>query len=159
MSNRLSDKVVIVTGAAQGIGFGCANLIASEGAAVMLGDVQEERGELAATQIRSAGGKAGFCKADVKNEKDCAGLVNKAVEIFGKVDGLVNNAGWFPRGTLEETTTELWEAVMQINLRGSFYCCKHAVPVMRETGGGKHCKYGIDLRNSGLAESRGVRGG
>jgi len=136
MSNRLGGKVVIVTGAAQGIGFGCASLIASEGAAVMLGDVQEERAELAATKIRDGGGKAEFCKADVKNEKECAGLVKKALESFGKVDGLVNNAGWFPRGTLEETTTELWEEVLQVNLRGSFYCCKHAVPVMRERGAG-----------------------
>jgi NAD(P)-dependent dehydrogenase (short-subunit alcohol dehydrogenase family) len=136
MSNRLGGKVVIVTGAAQGIGFGCASLIASEGAAVMLGDVQEEKGELAATQIRSSGGKAEFCKVDVKNEKECAGLVQKALGSFGRVDGLVNNAGWFPRGTLEETTTELWEEVLQVNLRGSFYCCKHAVPVMRERGGG-----------------------
>src|SRR5260370_22110309 len=136
MSNRLGGKVVIVTGAAEGIGFGCASLIASEGAAVMLGDVQEERAELAATRIRNGGGKAEFCKADVKNEKECAGLVKRALESFGRVDGLVNNAGWFPRGTLEETTTELWEEGMQLNLRGSFYCCKHAVPAMRERGAG-----------------------
>jgi NAD(P)-dependent dehydrogenase (short-subunit alcohol dehydrogenase family) len=136
MSNRLSGKVVIVTGAAQGIGSGCASLIASEGAAVVLGDVQAERGVVAATQIRSAGGKAEFCKADVKNEKECAGLVKKAVETFAGLDGLVNNAGWFPRGTLEETTTELWEEVIEINLRGAFYCCKYAVPVMGALGGG-----------------------
>jgi NAD(P)-dependent dehydrogenase (short-subunit alcohol dehydrogenase family) len=114
----------------------------------------EEKGELAATQIRSAGGKAEFCKADVKIEKECAGLVKKALGSFGRVDGLVNNAGWFPRGTLEETTTELWEEVMQVNLRGSFYCCKHAGERR-----GKHCKYGIDLRDPSLAESRGVRCG
>ena len=135
MSNRLSGKVVIVTGAAQGIGFGCASLIASEGAEVVLGDIQQEKGELAAAKIRNAGGKAEFCKVDVKKEQECALLVKKAVESFGRVDGLVNNAGWFPRGTLQETTTELWEEVLQVNLRGAFYCCKSAVPVMRERGG------------------------
>jgi NAD(P)-dependent dehydrogenase (short-subunit alcohol dehydrogenase family) len=135
MSNRLNGKVVVVTGAAQGIGFGCASLIAAEGAAVVLGDIQEERGELAAARIRSAGGKAHFCMADVKNEEQCSGLVEEAIRSLGRLDGLVNNAGWFPRATLEGTTTELWEEVMQVNLRGAFYCCKHAVPVMRKGGG------------------------
>ena len=135
MSNRLSEKVVIVTGAAQGIGFGCASLIAAEGAAVVLGDLQEEKGGLAAARIRSAGGKAHFCFVDVKNEGQCAGIVEEAMRSFGRLDGLVNNAGWFPRATLEGTTTELWDEVMQVNLRGAFYCCKHAAPVMRKSGG------------------------
>jgi len=135
MSNRLSGKVVIVTGAAQGIGFGCASLIAAEGAAVVLGDLQEEKGGLAAARIRSAGGKAHFCFVDVKNEGQCAGIVEEAMRSFGRLDGLVNNAGWFPRATLEGTTTELWDEVMQVNLRGAFYCCKHAAPVMRKSGG------------------------
>jgi len=136
MSNRLSGKVVVVTGAAQGIGFGCAELVASEGAAVVLGDIQREKGELAAEKIRAAKGKAHFCYANVKNEKDCSGLVENATRVFGRLDGLVNNAGWFPRATLEATTTDLWEDVLQVNLRGAFYCCKYAVPTMRETGGG-----------------------
>jgi NAD(P)-dependent dehydrogenase (short-subunit alcohol dehydrogenase family) len=135
MSNRLSEKVVIVTGAAQGIGFACASLIAAEGAAVVLGDIQEKRGELAAARIRSAGGKAHFCIVDVKNEEQCSGIVENAISSFGRLDGLVNNAGWFPRATLEGTTTELWDEVMQVNLRGAFYCCKHAAPVMRKGGG------------------------
>jgi NAD(P)-dependent dehydrogenase (short-subunit alcohol dehydrogenase family) len=136
MSNRLSGKVVVVTGAAQGIGFGCADLVALEGAAVVLGDLQREKGELATARIRAAGGKAHFCYADVKNEKDCSGLVENAIRVFGRLDGLVNNAGWFPRATLEATTTDIWDEVLQVNLRGAFYCCKYAVPAMRETGGG-----------------------
>jgi NAD(P)-dependent dehydrogenase (short-subunit alcohol dehydrogenase family) len=136
MSNRLTGKVVIVTGAAQGIGLGCATLLASEGAAVVLGDLQEERGESAAAQIRTAGGKAHFCHVDIKNEQDCAGLIQKAKQIFGKIDGLVNNAGWFPRGTLENTTSELWDEVLQVNLRGPFFCCKYAAPLLRTNGGG-----------------------
>lgn len=136
MSSRLSGKVVVVTGAAQGIGFGCADLVASEDAAVVLGDLQQEKGELATARIKAAGGKAHFCYADVRNEKDCSALIENAIRVFGRLDGLVNNAGWFPRATLEATTTELWDEVLQVNLRSAFYCCKYAVPAMRETGGG-----------------------
>jgi NAD(P)-dependent dehydrogenase (short-subunit alcohol dehydrogenase family) len=136
MSNRLNGKVVIVTGAAQGIGFGCASLIAAEGAPVIVGDIQDERGERAAADIRSAGGRAQFCHADIKSERDCIGLVESAKRAYGKLDGLVNNAGWFPRATLEETTTELWDEILQVNLRGAFYCCKHGIPAMQEAGGG-----------------------
>jgi len=135
MSNRLSGKVVVITGAAQGIGFGCASLIASERAAVVLGDIQQQNGEQAAEKIRASGGKAVFVHADVKKESDCAELIKAARNLHGRIDGLVNNAGWFPRATLEATTTELWDEVLQVNLRGAFYCCKYAVPAMRAGGG------------------------
>jgi NAD(P)-dependent dehydrogenase (short-subunit alcohol dehydrogenase family) len=134
--NRLRDKIVIVTGAAQGIGLGCARLLAAEGAAVVLGDIQKEQGERSAASIRSQGGEAIFCPADVRDEQQCRTLIEEAVATYGRLDGLVNNAGWFPRATLEETTTELWEKVLQINLRSAFYCCKHAVPRMRQAKGG-----------------------
>jgi NAD(P)-dependent dehydrogenase (short-subunit alcohol dehydrogenase family) len=55
---------------------------------------------------------------------------------FGRIDGLLNNAGWYPRATLEETTTEFWDKIQQVNLRGPFYCCKHAVPHLRAAAGG-----------------------
>jgi NAD(P)-dependent dehydrogenase (short-subunit alcohol dehydrogenase family) len=133
--NRLREKVIIVTGGAQGIGLGCAKLIATEGAKVVLGDIQKHRGEQSAVEVRKDGGEAMFCAVDVRSEEQCAALMEKAVQTYGKLDGLVNNAGWFPRATLEETTTELWEQVLQINLRSAFYCCKHAVPKMRANGG------------------------
>lgn len=135
MTGRLSGKAIVVTGAAQGIGFGCVRLVASEGAAVVLGDTQTQKGEEAAAEIRANGGKAHFVHADVKKESDCAALIQAARKTFGRLDGLVNNAGWFPRATLESTTTELWDEVLQVNLRGAFYCCKHAVPAMRANGG------------------------
>ena len=136
MAQRLSGKVVVVTGAAQGIGFECARMAASEGASVVLGDIQKERGEEAAAKIQKAGGCAIFQYADLTDESQCAALVDAAVKKFGKLNGLVNNAGWFPRARLEETTTGLWEKVMQVNLRSAFYVTKFAVPRMREAKGG-----------------------
>ncbi len=136
MSHRVKDKVVIVTGAAQGIGFGIAEMLAQEGAHVVIADKQADRGEAAANRIRTAGGDAFFQLTDVTSEGDCAALVRTTIERLGRLDGLVNNVGWFPRATLEETTTEFWEAVMNVNVRSAFYCCKHAIPAMQKSGGG-----------------------
>jgi NAD(P)-dependent dehydrogenase (short-subunit alcohol dehydrogenase family) len=136
MSGRLNGKVVVVTGAAQGIGFGCARMAASEGASVILGDIQKERGEEAAAKIRAGGGQAIFHYADLTDEPQCSSLVEAAIKKFGKLNGLVNNAGWFPRARLEETTTELWEKVMQVNLRSAFYVTKFAVPHLHKAKGG-----------------------
>src|SRR6266852_6860082 len=136
MSNRLQYKVIIITGAAQGIGFACARQCASEGADVVLADIQQDRGEQAAAAIRKEGGRASFHPVDVRDESQCAALVDHIFGTHKKLDGLVNNAGWFPRATLEQTTTELWEEVLHINLRSAFYCCKYAVHKMREAKGG-----------------------
>jgi NAD(P)-dependent dehydrogenase (short-subunit alcohol dehydrogenase family) len=136
MTKRLNEKVVVITGAAQGIGRGCAQMAAREGARVVIGDIQQEAGEATAAAIRAAGGKAVFHETNVVNETACAALMQAARDIYGRIDVLVNNAGWYPRATLEETTTELWEQILQINLRGAFYCCKYAIPVMRASGGG-----------------------
>ncbi|RMG65285.1 MAG: SDR family oxidoreductase [Chloroflexi bacterium] len=136
MAHRVQDKVIIVTGAAQGIGFGIAEMLAQEGARVVIADKQAEKGEAAAAKICAAGHTAIFQYADVTREADCAALVQIAVQRFGKLDGLVNNAGWFPRATLEETSTELWEAIMNVNVRSAFYCCKYAIPAMQRAGGG-----------------------
>lgn len=136
MGERVRGKVIVVTGAGQGIGFGCAQLLALEGASVVVADKQQERGEEAVGKIRNQGGIAKFRLTDVTSEEQCAALMDFTVQTFGKLDGLVNNAGWFPRGTLEETTTDLWEQVMQVNLRSSFFCCKYAVPKMRKAGKG-----------------------
>ena len=136
MSKRLEGKVVLVTGAAQGIGFACARMAAAEGASVVLGDIQKERGEEAAAAIRKEGGQAVFQHADLTDETQCIALVDAATKTFGRLNGVVNNAGWFPRARLEETTTELWEKVLQVNLRSAFYVTKHAVPRLREAKGG-----------------------
>lgn len=136
MADRVKDKSIIITGAAQGIGYGIAEMLAQEGAKVVISDINEAKGREAAQRLNDAGHTAHFQKCDVVSEDDCKALVDAAVKHFGRLDGLVNNAGWYPRATLEETTTELWEQIMRINARGPFYCCKHAVPAMRAAGGG-----------------------
>jgi len=133
---RVEGKVVIVTGGATGIGKGISSVLAREGASVVIANRNPERGEEAAREIGVAGGKALFVPADVSREEDCRNLVAAAVGEFGRLDGLVNNAGIFPRSTLEETTSELWDQIMAVNLKGPFFCCKYAVPELRKAGGG-----------------------
>ena len=135
MTGRVHGKVVIVTGAAQGIGRGCAEMLAREGAYVVIGDIQETVGATAAAAIRATGAEASFHRVDVEDEAQCAALIAATITTYGRLDGLVNNAGWYPRATLEETTTELWDQILNINLRSAFYCCKYAIPAMRSGGG------------------------
>jgi NAD(P)-dependent dehydrogenase (short-subunit alcohol dehydrogenase family) len=128
---RVEGKTIVVTGAAQGIGFACARRLAEEGASVVISDIQREQGEAAAKRIG-----ARFVFADVAIEGECVRLMDEAAGAAGRIDGLVNNAGWYPRATLEETTTEFWDKIQNINLRGPFYCCKFVAPYMRKAGGG-----------------------
>ena len=136
MTGRVANKVVVVTGAAQGIGRACAEALAAEGAQVVIADVQTAKGEAVVAGIQAAGGKAFFHYTDVLQEAQCAALMAAAVQTFGKLDALVNNAGWYPRATLEETSSELWEKVLNLNLRSAFYCSKYAVPYLSAAGGG-----------------------
>ena len=136
MTGRMAGKVVVVTGAARGIGRGCAEMLAREGARVVIGDIRVDEGTQTVEAIRAGGGEVTFQQTDVVEEEQCAALMDVAVETYGRLDALVNNVGWFPRGMLEETTTEFWEQVMAVNLRSAFYCCKHAVAHLRAAGGG-----------------------
>lgn len=136
MSKRLHGKVALVTGAGSGIGRGCAIRLASEGASVVMADLESSSGEDAAAQIRGGGGEAVFQATDVRDEARCLRAVEAAVSQFGGLDILVNNAGIYPRATLEETTEELWDRMLAINLKGPFFLCKHAAPVLRRRGGG-----------------------
>src|SRR5688500_3478337 len=136
MAGRVESRVAIVTGAGSGIGQGIARLLAREGARVVVAHRSAQTGEETVRQIRDAGGEARFHCTDVTRESDCADLVRATVAAYGGLDILVNNAGIFPRATLEETTEELWDQVMAVNLKGVFFCCKYAMPVMRERGGG-----------------------
>jgi NAD(P)-dependent dehydrogenase (short-subunit alcohol dehydrogenase family) len=152
MAGRVENKVAIVTGAGTGIGQGIARLLAREGARVVVANRSAETGEETVRLIREAGGEAHFHRTDVTQESDCAALVDATVGRYGGLDVLVNNAGIFPRATLEETSEELWDAIMAVNLKGVFFCCKHAVPAMRARGAGSIVNIGS--ANSYIGSSR-----
>ena len=129
---RLDGKAVLITGAASGIGRATAALLASEGAAVALADIDEARGRKAAQAIEGAI----FNRLDVTDETNWARVTEAVVESFGRLDGLINGAGIVLAASVEETTLEDWRGVMAVNLDGTFLGCKHVLGAMRETGGG-----------------------
>jgi len=133
---RLQDKVVIITGAAMGQGETEAKLFAAEGAKVVATDLQEEQLNRVVDEIRGAGGQALGLKHNVASEEDWKRVVEKAVEQFGKVDVLVNNAGISTDSTLDTFTMENWDKVISINLTGCVIGMKYVVPEMRKAGGG-----------------------
>ncbi|GAC1429295.1 MAG: SDR family oxidoreductase [Chloroflexota bacterium] len=135
MGGRVAGKVVIVTGAASGIGRGIAWELAAQGAKVVVADRDSAGGQ--ATVADAPGpGEAMYVPLDVVEEESCRQLVATAVERYGRLDGLVNNAGIYPRASLEETTLEFWDTMMDINLRGAFLLCRESVPHMVRGGGG-----------------------
>jgi NAD(P)-dependent dehydrogenase (short-subunit alcohol dehydrogenase family) len=115
-----------------------AGLFASEGARVVVSDVIEEAGEQAAEEIRAAGGQAAFVRADVSRAADAEAMVRFAVETFGGLHVLYNNAGVFlaDDGGTVETAEEVWDRVLAINLKGVWLGCKYGIPAMLDSGGG-----------------------
>ena len=133
---RLENKVALISGGARGMGAAEAKLFASEGAKVVIGDILVDEGHRTEAEINEAGGDCVFVRLDVTNEVSWKEAVATAVQRFGKLDILVNNAGVLSRGTLEDTTVEEWDRVMDINAKGVFLGTKTAIPEMRKAGGG-----------------------
>jgi NAD(P)-dependent dehydrogenase (short-subunit alcohol dehydrogenase family) len=134
--NRLQNKVAVVTASTAGMGEGIARLFASEGANVVISGRNEQNGAAIVADILNEGGQAIFQRADVSSEMDCRALIDRAVEAFGKIDVLVNNAGDSTRGTVEDTTVELWDRLFAVNVRGAFICTQQAVKYMKPQGNG-----------------------
>ena len=132
----LSDKTIIVTGASSGIGHASAMLFAANNARVVIADIDEERGVQVESEIKKQGGNAIFVKTDVSNSSEALHCVKAAVENFGHLDGLFNNAGINPTGTVTDTSEELWDQVMNTNLKGMFLMSKYSIPEMKKTGAG-----------------------
>jgi len=134
---KLDGKVAIVTGAAAGIGRSTALLFAEEGAKVIVADWDEEKGRRVAAEISGAGGAAIFVRVDVSKPEDVQAMVQTAVETYGRLDVLFNNAG--VEGEMVPTadcSLENWDRVIDINLKGVFLGMKYAIPAMLKSGGG-----------------------
>ena len=139
---RLEDRVAIVTGGAHGIGKVYASRLVAEGAAVVIGDLDGPGAKDVAAQLESQGGRAIGVECDVASESSLADMVAAAVDAFGKIDILINNAGMMSvvpisRVGFEEITKDEWDKMMDVNLAGTWLACKAVVPEMRKNGYGK----------------------
>ncbi|MGD9161804.1 MAG: glucose 1-dehydrogenase [Desulfobacteraceae bacterium] len=134
--DRVKGKTAFITGAASGLGEASTLLLAKEGAAIVVADINESKGQEVVKKIQQEGGKALFVKLDVSNETDWENAIVKTLSEFQKLDILVNNAGIQYVKELEDTPLEDWRKLMSICLDGVFLGTKHAIRAMKETGGG-----------------------
>jgi NAD(P)-dependent dehydrogenase (short-subunit alcohol dehydrogenase family) len=135
---RLDGKVALITGGASGMGRVASGLFAREGARIVLTDVADEAGEVTAAEIRDAGGEAAFVHADVSKESDAKAMVDAAVERFGGLHVLYNNAGvMMPEdGSVDSTDERIWDITLGVNVKGVAFGCKYGVPAIIASGGG-----------------------
>jgi 2-deoxy-D-gluconate 3-dehydrogenase len=133
---NLRGKVAAITGGASGIGFASGRRLAEAGAAVLIADISLETGKKKTKELASAGYKVDFVKCDVTQESDAANMVDAAVKTFGGLDIMVNNAGIYPLKPIAEMDVETWDRIMNINMRGLFFCCLKASQQMIKQGRG-----------------------
>lgn len=139
MKQRFDGKSVLVTGAASGIGLATAQGFASEGANLMIADIDGQGAAKAAAQIEASGGRAASVAVDLRDAEACAGMVDAVLQQFGRLDIAVNNAGVndAPYDEFENIVLEEWNRVLSTNVGGLFNAMKAQVPAMRQTGGDK----------------------
>jgi NAD(P)-dependent dehydrogenase (short-subunit alcohol dehydrogenase family) len=133
---RLEGKACIVTGGGSGIGRASCLLFADEGARVLVADKRKDAAEAVAKECAAKGATALAVEVDVSKDADARRMVEEAVKAFGRLDVLVNNAGYGIAGTVVETDEQAWEDLMAVNVRGVYLCAKHAIPAMAANGGG-----------------------
>lgn len=152
---RLQEKIALITGASGGIGKETALLFAKEGARVVAVDINDEVGNQLVELIRSQGGKAIYAHADISKSEDCRGMIHIAEKTFGRLDVLFNNAGVMHSEDDDavNTSEEVWEATLSINLKGVFLGCKFGIPALRRAGGGIHHQHGFVCCAIGRSDS------
>ncbi len=135
---KLKNKVALITGASSGIGRETALLFAKEGAKVVAVDINTREGKKTVKMITDKKKEALFCKADVSKEKDCKRMVNFAKRKFGALHILFNNAGIMhpDDGDSQSTDEKVFDLTMNVNVKGVFFGCKYAIPLIRQSGGG-----------------------
>lgn len=132
---RFTGKVAVITGAAGGLGRALVKRFAREGARLVLADIDERGCQDIAEASREDGAEVVWRAGDLRRKDYCERIIADAVEHYGGLDILLNNAGIIPRGTIEETTDEMWSAAIDINLGAAFFLCRAAVPLMKERAG------------------------
>ncbi len=135
-NGRMQDKVAIVTGGASGIGEATSKLFASEGAKVIVVDIQVEKGNAVVAQITKDGGNAEFLRCDMAVHAEVKAMIEHAATRYGRLDSLVNNAAVESPLAEVDTTEEEYDHIMDINVKGVFLATKYAVPLMKKNGGG-----------------------
>lgn len=131
----LENKVAIITGAGSGFGRATATLYAEHGAKVVVVDYNEETAQQTATAIKENGGEAISVRADVSNESDVKNFIQTAIDTYGQIDILFNNAGIYAPGTVEETSMDDWNRSLNVNITALFLASKYAMPYLKETNG------------------------
>lgn len=134
---NIQDKVILITGASSGIGEACARLLAHKGARVLLGARRSDRLEALVGKIREAGGTAEFRRLDVTSRADTQAFVDFAVERFGRVDVLINNAGVMPLSPLEALKVDEWDRMIDVNIRGVLHGIAAVLPLMQAQRSGQ----------------------
>lgn len=133
---RVAEKVALVTGGALGIGRATAEMLAREGAKVVVTDVRQKEGEEVVARIKAQGGEAIFVLHDASNEDQWKAAIDASFKAFGKLNIVVNNAGIALGKTVEDTTLAEWRKVQEINLDGVFLGTKYGIEALRKSGGG-----------------------
>ena len=131
----LDGKVALVTGAGKGIGKGCAEVLSRYGARIAVVDIDTAAGPQTAKGIEANGGHAVFLPADVSKAAEVQNMVAQLIELFGRLDILINNAGYHISKSVEDTSEEEWDYILDTNLRSVFLCSKYAIPYLRKTRG------------------------
>src|SRR5690554_1748300 len=134
---RADNKVVVVTGGSLGLGRETSLLLAKHGAKVAVTDILDKEGKALVEEIKKSGGQAKYWHLDVTDEKEVKNVYDEVYKEFGRLDATVNNAGIAGADKPStEVTEKEWDLVMDINVKGVFFCTKHAVPHMKKSGGG-----------------------
>lgn len=133
---RLRNKVAAVTGAGAGIGRATAVLFSQEGAKTAVVDIDKKGGQGTVDAIRGKGQEALFVPTDITDPSQVSSMVARVMEAYGRLDILVNNAGVYAQADVINTDEELWDRIMNVNLRAAFLCCKYCIPQMIKSGGG-----------------------
>ena len=135
---RLENKVVVITGGGSGIGRETVILFTSEGAKVVVVDVNDAGGNETVSLATTHGGTASYCRADVSQAADCEAMIRAAEDRYGQLDILFNNAGIMHADDQDAIRTDeaVWDLTMNVNLKGVFLGCKYGIPALRRSGGG-----------------------